>query len=176
MPMAPRRENLLICAKLYGLGGKLRDTKIKEALELMDLSASTDVLVKTYSGGMIRRLEIAQSMLNEPAVLFMDEPSIGLDPSARQTVWRHVRSVRERFRTTIFLTTHYMEEADVLCDSVAFMHAGKIARQGTPKDLRAAVGADATLDDVFLQLAGNSPEGGDYADVRSARRAAQSLE
>jgi ABC-2 type transport system ATP-binding protein len=170
------RENLLIFSKLYGIGRAKREGMIKDALALMDLAASADVLVKNYSGGMVRRLEIAESMLNEPVVLFLDEPSIGLDPAARQTVWRHVQSVRERFRMTIFMTTHYMEEADALCDTVAFMHAGKIARIGAPKDLRAAVGTNATLDDVFLQLAGSSPEGGNLSDVYSSRRAARYLE
>jgi len=170
------RENLTISAELYGIPRSQRPSMIEDALALMDLCEAGDRLVKHYSGGMIRRLEIAQSVLHKPSVVFMDEPTIGLDPAARRTVWKHVRSLRSRERTTIFMTTHYMEEADELCDTVAFMHAGRIARLGAPSALRAALGSDATLDDVFIQLAGQEPEKENYADAVRARRAARNLE
>jgi ABC-2 type transport system ATP-binding protein len=166
------RENLLIFAELYGLQGTQRRAAIAAALELMDLGDFADVLVKSYSGGMIRRLEIAQSLLHRPAVVFLDEPTLGLDPAARSSVWDHVQAVRSQIRTTILMTTHYMEEADELCDTVAFMHAGKIAAIGAPKELREAAGAGATLDDVFIALTGSDKERGGLSDVRRERRSA----
>lgn len=165
-------ENLLIFAELYGLRGKRRKDAIAEALSLMDLGDAAGTLVKHYSGGMIRRLEIAQSMLHQPAVLFLDEPTLGLDPSARKVVWDHVRALRSRYNTTIVMTTHYMDEAEELCDTVAFMHAGGIAAIGTPLELRSAIGSNATLDDVFIKLTGSDSEGGDLRDVRRERAAA----
>ena len=110
----------------------------------MGLVDAADRLVRTYSGGMIRRLELAQAMLHRPAVLFLDEPTVGLDPTARDAVWDHVRELREREGTTIVLTTHYMEEADELCDRVAIMHVGMVAAIGTPIALKAQVGPGAT--------------------------------
>jgi ABC-2 type transport system ATP-binding protein len=166
------RENLLVFAELYGLGRAQRAAAIAAAFELMDLGDAADKLVKGYSGGMIRRLEIAQSLLHQPTVVFLDEPTLGLDPAARKSVWKHVQDVRIRFETTILMTTHYMEEAEELCDTVAFMHAGKIAAIGSPQELRASSGANATLDDVFIALTGTDSEGGGFADARLERRAA----
>ena len=168
------RENLLIFAELYGIKGAARRSAIDEALELMDLGDAADTLVKHYSGGMVRRLEVAESMLHRPPVLFLDEPTIGLDPAARRAVWKHLDLIRKRFKMTMFATTHYTEEADEYCDSVAFMHEGSIAEIGPPAQLRAAAGEGATLDDVFMQLVGTSIERGEFADVRRARRAARS--
>lgn len=168
------RENLLIFAELYGIRGKARQEAIDDALELMDLGDAADMLVKHYSGGMVRRLEVAESMLHQPPVLFLDEPTIGLDPAARRALWNHVSLVRRRFETTIFITTHYTEEADEFCDVVAFMHDGRIAEIGSPAELRAREGEGATLDDVFMKLAGTSLERGGFADVRRTRRAARS--
>jgi ABC-2 type transport system ATP-binding protein len=169
------RENLKIFSELYSIPRAERQALIQNALGLMDLADAGDTLVKHYSGGMIRRLEIAQSMLHHPSVIFLDEPTIGLDPAARRTVWQHVQSLRTRENVTIFMTTHYMEEAEELCDTVAFMHAGRIARLGSPDALRAAVGSDATLDDVFIQLVNSDTEKESYADTFRARRAAQRL-
>lgn len=146
-------ENLLVIARLYGILGKQRRTRIAEALDLMDLTAARDRMVRHYSGGMIRRLEIAQSMLNEPDVLFMDEPTIGLDPGARRLVWERVSKLRKALGTTIFLTTHYMDEAEVLCDLVAFIGDGKLQDGGKPADLLRKYNA-ASLDDVFIRLTG----------------------
>jgi ABC-2 type transport system ATP-binding protein len=126
---------------------------------------------------MIRRLEIAQSLLHEPSVLFFDEPTVGLDPVARAAVWSHIRRLRHERRTTIILTTHYMEEADVLCDRIAIMHKGKVAALGSPAELKAGTGkADATLDDAFAYYTGNTMDaGGDFRDTARTRRTARRL-
>jgi len=165
------RENLLIFSELYGLRGTRRKVAIDDALALMNLKGAADARVKTYSGGMIRRLEIAQAMLHQPAILFLDEPTIGLDPAARKDVWEHFQTIRSRTAMTVLLTTHYMEEADRLCDTIAFMHLGKIVGRGTPQALRASLGTDATLDDVFIELTGDEDERGKMADARRERRA-----
>src|ERR1035437_5791898 len=119
-------ENLLISAKLYGLTPAERNERIAQALQFMELADAQHKVVRHYSGGMIRRLEIAQSMLHRPAILFLDEPTVGLDPVAKQAVWHRIQALRGEFDTTIFMTTHDMEEADQLCDVVAFMHSGRL--------------------------------------------------
>lgn len=145
-------ENLLISAKLYCIPRAERHERIREALSLMGLAKSVDLLARSYSGGMLRRLEIAQAMLHHPRVLFLDEPTVGLDPLARHTVWARIGELRTRLGTTILLTTHYMDEATELCDHVAFLHDGKLAGIGTPAELCAALRPGATLDDVFIAL------------------------
>jgi ABC-2 type transport system ATP-binding protein len=170
------RENLLLSAQLYHLPRGDRDQRIDEALAFMDLTAVADRTVRTYSGGMIRRLELAQAMLHQPAVLFLDEPTVGLDPTGRDAVWGRIRELRERFGTTILMTTHYMDEADVMCDRVAVMHRGSVATIGSPTDLKAAVGPDATLDDVFRESTGAGIDaGGTFRDVARTRRTASRL-
>lgn len=170
------RENLMLSAKLYGMARNHRGERIAEALEFMGLTDAGNKLVKTYSGGMIRRLELAQAMLHRPAVLFLDEPTIGLDPVARHTVWERLRDLRREYRMTILITTHDMDEADVLCDVLALMHHGKIAVTGQPERLKAQLGEGATLDDVFVQYSGGSiEEGGNYHDIRQTRRTASRL-
>jgi len=175
-------ENLLISAKLYGIRGKERERRIREAFEFMDLAEAAGRRVKQYSGGMIRRLEIAQSMLHRPEVLFLDEPTVGLDPVAKRSVWERIRELRRHFGTTILMTTHDMEEADNLCDTVAFLHRGRIASLGTPGALKAQAGPDATLNDVFILSTGASiggageEEGGAFRDVARTRRTARRLE
>jgi ABC-2 type transport system ATP-binding protein len=170
-------ENLLISAKLYGVPARERKRRIDQAFEFMELGDSAHRLVGHYSGGMIRRLEIAQSMLHRPAVLFLDEPTVGLDPVARHSVWRRIRDLRSEFGTTILLTTHDMEEANRLCEVVAFMHQGKLAALGSPAELKAALGKDATLEDVFIRHTGTAiSERGDYRDVARTRRTAERLE
>lgn len=169
-------ENLLIFAKLYGVPRSQREPRIWQALALMGLADAAHALVRQYSGGMIRRLEIAQAVLHRPAVLFMDEPTVGLDPVARRAVWEHVRQLRQHFGATILLTTHYMDEADELCDEVAIMHRGRVAAVGTPAELKAAIGPEATLDDVFVHHTGSSIEtGGSYRDALRTRRTARRL-
>ena len=167
-------ENLLVSARLYHLPRGERRDRIRSALEDFGLDDARDRLVRTYSGGMIRRLEMAAAMLHTPRVLFLDEPTLGLDPIARETVWDHLRALQESTNTTVLLTTHYMEEADELCDRIAIMHRGVVAGAGTPAELKAQLGPNATLGDVFAHLAGGSLEtGGGYGEVARARRTAR---
>jgi ABC-2 type transport system ATP-binding protein len=169
-------ENLLISSKLYGIPRSERAARIAHALDFMDLANVADKLVKQYSGGMVRRLEIAQSMLHRPGVLFLDEPTVGLDPIAKQAVWQNIRDVRREFGTTILMTTHDMYEADELCETVAFMHSGTIVAIGRPADFKAALGPEATLGDVFIHHTGATiSEGGDLRDVARTRRTSQRL-
>ena len=167
-------ENLLIFAKLYDLPRSERESRVHDALEYMGLADVGNKLVRNYSGGMIRRLEIAQSMLHRPSILFLDESTVGLDPVARKGVWEHIQKLRADYGTTILLTTHYMEEADELCSRLAIMHLGKVAAIGTPAQLKASLGnGDATLDDVFAHYAGHTLETeGNYREVSRTRRAA----
>ncbi len=170
-------ENLLIFAKLYRIPRDERKQRIKDSLDFMGLAEVSDKLVRNYSGGMIRRLEVAQSMLHRPKILFLDEPTVGLDPIARKAVWEHIQRLCKDFDTTILLTTHYMEEADHLCDRVAIMHLGKVAAIGTPAELKAAIGGgDVTLEDVFVHYTGYELElGGSYREVSRTRRTARRL-
>ncbi|MGO9683406.1 MAG: ABC transporter ATP-binding protein [Beijerinckiaceae bacterium] len=167
-------ENLLLSARLYLIPRRERAQRIREALAMTGLSASADRLAQHYSGGMLRRLEIAQCTLHRPALLVMDEPTVGLDPLARTAVWNHVRDLRERFGTTILMTTHVMQEADMLCDRVGILHQGRLEKVGTPTELKAEIGPDATLDDVFAHVAGGDIETeGNYRDIRQTRRSAR---
>jgi ABC-2 type transport system ATP-binding protein len=163
-------ENLRLSAVLYGIGASGREARIAESLRFMGLDEAGNKLVRTYSGGMIRRLELAQAMLHRPAVLFLDEPTIGLDPVARATVWERLRELQKRYGVTVFLTTHDMEEADALCDTLAILHQGSLATLGTPEGLKVSVGPGATLSDVFAHYSGGAiEEGGVYRDVRTTR-------
>jgi len=169
-------ENLLLSAKLYGLPRLERRARIDEALTFMGLADSARKLVKTYSGGMIRRLELAQAMLHRPAILFLDEPTIGLDPVARRAVWDRLRDLRRNYGMTVLITTHDMEEAETLCDELAIMHVGRIAVIGQPAALRTRLGADATMDDVFVHYAGGAiSEGGDFRGAVQTRMTARRL-
>ena len=155
------RENLDVFARLYDLPRALRAERIDEALVFMGLTDAADTLVHAYSGGMIRRLEIAQSMLHRPPVLFLDEPTVGLDPVAREVVWGHIRELRERYGTTIVLTSHYMDEVEQLCDRVAILRQGRGVALGTLPELRAATGdTAASLDAVFAHFTGDAVESG----------------
>jgi ABC-2 type transport system ATP-binding protein len=166
------RENLLLSARLYAIPRSEQADRIDEALEFMELGDDADELVQSYSGGMVRRLEIAQSMLHEPSVIFMDEPTVGLDPVARKAVWEHVRALREKHLMTIILTTHYMEEVEELCDRMALLRQGHIVAIGTPGELKARLGEEATLDDVFSGLVGTSEQEqtGGFREVQRTRR------
>jgi len=170
-------ENLLIFAKLYDIPRDERERRIRNALAFMGLTDAADKLVRNYSGGMIRRLEIAQSMLHRPPVLFLDEPTVGLDPLARKAVWEHVEQLRADYGTTIFLTTHYMDEADSLCNRVVIMHHGQVAAIGTPGELKASIGGNGvTLDQVFTHYTGDILEsGGGYRETSRTRRTARRL-
>lgn len=172
-------ENLMIFAKLYDVPRKEQKTRVNDALEFMGLADSASRMVNTFSGGMIRRLEIAQTLVHRPRVLFLDEPTIGLDPVARRTVWNHLSDMREEYGTTLFLTTHYMEEAEELCTRIAIMNRGKISALDTPEALIAQVGQpDATLEDAFAHFTGVTlvdEEGGNWKEVRNVRRTANRL-
>jgi ABC-2 type transport system ATP-binding protein len=135
-------ENLLIYAKLFYVNKNERDKRIKFALEYMGLSDRTNDLAKRFSGGMMRRLEVAQALVNQPRMLILDEPSIGLDPSSKIQMWKYLKKLNEDFHTTILITTHDMSEADELCDKIAIMSSGKIAVIGSPVDLKESVGKE----------------------------------
>ncbi|MGD0611318.1 MAG: ATP-binding cassette domain-containing protein [Anaerolineales bacterium] len=175
-------ENLMVFARLYDIPRKECDERVSSALEFMGLADSGNKLVRDFSGGMIRRLEIAQSMLHRPPLLFLDEPTVGLDPNARRTVWEHIEELRKSFGMTILLTTHIMDEADSLCGRVAIMHHGKVVVTGSPTELKASIngngtnGHGTTLDDVFIYYTGNEiDEGGNFRETRQGRRTARRL-
>ena len=131
-----------IHAMLYNVPRKIIKQRIDEALELVELTDRADHLVRTYSGGMRRRLEIARGLIHRPKVLFLDEPSLGLDPQTRERIWDYIEGMAERENMTIILTTHYMEEADRLCDRVAIIDFGKIKVEGSPSELKNSLGGD----------------------------------
>lgn len=136
------RENLEFHAILYNVGKEKRDKKIAEVLKLVELEDKANVIVRSYSGGMKRRLEIGRGLIHEPKILFLDEPTIGLDPQTRRHIWEYIKKLNERSKTTLILTTHYIEEADYLCDRVAFVDKGKIVILDTPKALKDKLGGD----------------------------------
>ncbi|MBI5489150.1 MAG: ATP-binding cassette domain-containing protein [Deltaproteobacteria bacterium] len=155
--MLTGRENLELSGQLYGVARAERRRRIAELLELVDLSARADSQVKTYSGGMKRRLELARGLLHRPRVLFMDEPTLGLDPQSREVIWQYIAAMAEAEGTTIVLTTHYMEEAERMCDRIAIIDRGRIIREGTPEALTTALGGDvvrvraARIDEAALR-------------------------
>jgi len=157
-------ENLLIVSKLLRMPRNERELVIAEVLRLVDLEEAADRLVRTYSGGMVRRLEVAQAILHRPLLLVLDEPTVGLDPTARRSVWEALFALRRRDGTTLLFTTHYMhymEEAESYADRVAIMNRGRVP------------GA-TTLDDVFTALTGDVLEsGGSFSDTRRLRRRLQ---
>ena len=167
-------ENVWLFTRLFDVPRAERKRRAHEALALMGLADVSERMASTYSGGMIRRLELAQALVNRPRLLILDEPTIGLDPIARESVWARVLDLRKEFGTTVLLTTHYMEEADTLCDRVAMMHRGQIHASGSPAELKGAIGPTATLDDVFRAVAreGLEDDGGSIKDVRATRRTA----
>ncbi len=169
-------ENLLIFSKLYDVPRREQRSRIEEALEFMGLTAVGGRLVGQYSGGMVRRLEIAQSILHRPRVLFLDEPTVGLDPIARDAVWKHLIELRANYGTTLLFTTHYLEEADSLCDRIGIMHLGKIAAIGTCEQLKMSFGGHHSLDEVFVHYAGTALDsGGTLHDISAERETAERL-
>ena len=160
-PRQTGRELLVLQSRLFGASRADADVKAKELLDLVELADAADRLTKTYSGGMKRRLDLASALVHEPDVLFLDEPTTGLDPASRLTVWDEVRRINDR-GTTVFLTTQYLEEADQLCSRLAIIDAGRIVREGTPGELKADLKArrdddsEPTLDEVFLDVTGRS--------------------
>lgn len=136
------KENLDFHARMYGLSQETRKKRINEVLTLVDLLDKKDVLVKQYSGGMKRRLEIARGLMHSPKVLFLDEPTLGLDAQTRRAIWEYIRQLNKDENTTIFLTTHYMDEADFLCDHIAIIDHGKILVIDMVDSLKKSVGND----------------------------------
>jgi ABC-2 type transport system ATP-binding protein len=173
------RENVELFARLFDVPRSIRRERVDSALAAMGLTEPARKLVKTFSGGMIRRLELAQALVNAPSLLVLDEPTVGLDPIARTDVWEYIAGLREHADMTVLMTTHYMDEADTYCDRVALMHAGSIRATGTPGLLKATLGEGTTLDDVFRHYTGGTldddTEQGGIRDVRRARRTARRL-
>src|SRR4030066_523285 len=135
-------ENILLCADLYGIPREVSKKRASELLELVELTAFKDKKVQTFSGGMRRRLELACGLINRPKVLFLDEPTLGLDVQTRAAVWEYIRLLKEQYHMTLFMTTHYLEEADQLCDRIAIIDHGKIVALDSPAALKASLGGD----------------------------------
>lgn len=138
-------QNILLCADLYGIPRTNSKPHAMELLKLVELRDAADRKVSTYSGGMRRRLELASGLINYPKLLFLDEPTLGLDVQTRTAVWNYIRMLKEEYRMTLFLTTHYLEEADSLCDRIAIIDHGRIVKVGTPSDLKASIGGDVIV-------------------------------
>ncbi len=149
--MLTGRENLDFHGRMYGLDKLLRKNRIEEVLELVDLTDKADIKMQDYSGGMQRRLEIARGLMHHPKVLFLDEPTLGLDAQTRRHIWKYVKEMNEKEGVTIVLTTHYMEEADYLCNRIAIIDNGKIVALDTPENLKDLIGADA----ITLEIQGD---------------------
>ena len=164
-------ENLLIFAKLYDLPRREERSRIDASLAFMGLTADGGRLVNQYSRGLVRRLEIAQATLHRPRLLFLDEPTVGLDPIARDAVWDHLVGLRRDYGTTLLFTTHYLEEAEAHCDRIAIMHLGKVAALGTCQELEAGFGGGHSLDEVFTHYAGTAPAAGGTFRAMAAERA-----
>jgi len=169
-------ENLDFYARVTGVPRRERRARIDQAIADMNLGAMLDRLARTLSGGMLRRLEIASALLNRPAVLFLDEPTVGLDPTARQIVWERLAALREEAGTTILFTTHVMEEAERYCERVAILDQGRLVESGEPGAVCDRHGA-AGLEEVFTAVTGRplSEQEGRLADVRAQRRIARRL-
>ncbi|MFE3168028.1 ABC transporter ATP-binding protein [Streptomyces sp. NPDC059224] len=175
------RENVALFARVFDVSRRERGERVAQALEAVDLTDAADRLAGTYSGGMVRRLELAQALVSAPRLLILDEPTIGLDPIARTSVWDQINAVREATGMTVLVTTHYMDEADQHCGRVGLMHRGRIRALGTPDELRRGLaerrGTDTlpTLEDVFRDVAGSGldDQSGGFRDVRSTRRTAK---
>ncbi|HTW12461.1 MAG TPA: ATP-binding cassette domain-containing protein [Solirubrobacteraceae bacterium] len=174
-PNATGRENLVIHGEFHGITGRVLRSRVDEQLERVGLSDAADRLVRTYSGGMARRLDIAMGLLNRPQMLFLDEPTTGLDPEARAVMWRDIEQLANDQRMTIWLTTHYMEEADSLAAELAIVDRGRIVAQGSPDQLKREVSGDT----LHVELAEPQEERalaalarvGDLSDVEIRGRA-----
>jgi ABC-2 type transport system ATP-binding protein len=135
-------ENVLLCADLYGIPRRIAKERTEELLELVELTDFKDKKVQIFSGGMRRRLELACGLINRPKVLFLDEPTLGLDVQTRAATWNYIRKLKKEYGMTLFMTTHYLEEADALCDRVAIIDRGKIVVVGAPEELKHGLGGD----------------------------------
>ncbi len=152
---ATGRENLQLQGRLYGMRGKELDSRVDELLERFGLADAADRVAKGYSGGMTRRLGITMGLVHRPRVLFLDEPTTGLDPEIRTAMWTEIRELAEGERMTILLTTHYLDEADKLAQNLAIVDRGKVVAEGTPGELKRSL-AVHSLDQVYLHYAGRS--------------------
>jgi ABC-2 type transport system ATP-binding protein len=162
-------ENLEFYARVTGVPRRERRARIEQAIDAMELDPFLEKLGRELSGGMLRRLEVATALLNRPRVLFLDEPTVGLDPTARRLVWERLSALREESGTTLLVTTHLMEEAERQCDRIAIMDLGSIVAEGSPEELRDEFDAP-TLEDVFTSATGHGiEEGGGFRDARARR-------
>ena len=152
-PMATGRENLVLACRIQGLSRAEARNRATELLDRFDLTVAADRLTKTYSGGMARKLDVAIGLVHRPRVLFLDEPTTGLDPEARAQLWSEIGRLSSAEQTTVLLTTHYLDEADQLADRVAIVDAGRVVVEGTPEELKSELRGDA----VLVELAAPSP-------------------
>jgi len=164
------RQNLELHGRLYHMPKRLREQRIEQVLKLVELEDRANAKVKTYSGGMKRRLEIARGLMHHPKILFLDEPTLGLDPQTRRNIWEHIERLNKTEKLTIILTTHYMEEADYLCGRIAIMDHGKVIALDTPENLKNVLGGDVlTLETPDAEklcglLKSECPKGGHVVD------------
>ena len=165
-------ENMDFHGALYSVPGKMRKERIEQLLNLFQLWDRRSDLVRTFSGGMRRRLEIARSMLHTPKIIFLDEPTLGLDPQTRNQLWRQVRHLNETEAITVFLTTHYMEEAERMADRIAIIDHGAIVAQGTLAELKENSGSDS-LEGAFLKLTGSAIREEEASQAERMRRMAR---
>jgi len=147
-------ENMMLTAALYGIPKNIAKQKVEELLKMVELTNAKDRKVETYSGGMRRRLEIAMGLINKPVLLFLDEPTLGLDVQTRAAIWSYILKLKEEYNMTIFMTTHYLEEADAYCDRIAIIDKGKILKIGTPSELKDSLGGGV----IAIQIASNVEE------------------
>lgn len=186
------QENVALFARVFDVARRERAARVAQALDAVGLASAADRPAATYSGGMVRRLELAQALVSAPRLLILDEPTIGLDPIARDSVWERITDIRAGTGMTVLVTTHSMEEADQRCDRLALMHRGRIRALGTPAELkdqlvahrRESGGAESpppSLEDVFRHFAGSGldepgpDERGEFSDVRRTRRTASRI-
>jgi ABC-2 type transport system ATP-binding protein len=147
-------ENMMLAAALYGIPKNVAKQRVEELLKMVELTNAKDRKVETYSGGMRRRLEVAMGLINRPAVLFLDEPTLGLDVQTRTAIWSYILKLKEEYNMTIFMTTHYLEEADAYCDRIAIIDKGKILKIGAPSELKESLGGGV----IAIQIASNVDE------------------
>ncbi|QGA53664.1 ATP-binding cassette domain-containing protein [Sulfolobus sp. E5-1-F] len=162
-------ENMMMMAGLYGIPKRIAEERAKELLEMVELTYAAKRKVETYSGGMRRRLEIAMSLISRPRILFLDEPTLGLDAQTRAAIWQYIMKLKEEYKMTIFVTTHYLEEADMYGDRIAIIDKGKILAIGSPKELKEKVGGDVVSlqtsnDELAIKIISSSKDG--ILDVR----------
>jgi ABC-2 type transport system ATP-binding protein len=162
------KENMEFHGVLYKVPPGLRKRRTEELLKIVELWDRRDSLVKQFSGGMKRRLEIARGLLHHPRILFLDEPTVGLDPQTRNHIWNYIRNLNRLEKITVFFTTHYMEEADRVADRVTILDHGKIIAQGTPASLKKKTGAKS-LEDAFIRLTGHSLRDEDASGLETLR-------